>query len=463
MEQTSNKFRRGIGRKLGEGVQNFTTGVGGVVYGFYAAWNIAMVVLAIVPFIALATTMTMSYNQTKGVRSAKSYRTAGGVAYASVSGIRTVLSLNAVREMICQYQDATKEAFQIATSFLWKQGFASGSMLGTALCLYGILTLYGSSILYKDIDNTGCDPSDGVSNNISCETTGVDVFGAMMGIVIAGQGISQCSNFLELFGAARAAVYEALTAIDRQPGAESQIIHRETAEDAGHKNRSRNKQRERDHVKSDIETAPDRLADSPVRAILPKFEIDVTSTAGLKPQNVQGAISFKNVHFSYPTRPDELILNGCSFDIRAGQKVAFVGRSGCGKSTICSLIERFYDPTSGCVELDAMSGEGGINLRDINVLFLRSLIGFVGQEPTLFATTIRENIRYGFPDASDEDVEAAAKVANAHDFITSFTEGYETQVGDRGCQLSGGQKQRIAISRVLLGDPKILLLDEATR
>jgi ATP-binding cassette subfamily B (MDR/TAP) protein 1 len=357
--------------------------------------------------------------------------------------------------MIRQYQDATKEAFHIATSFLWKQGLASGSMLGAVLCLYAILTLYGSSILYKDVDKTGCDPSDGVSNNIACETTGVDVFGAMLGIVIAGQGISQCSNFLEVFGVSRAAVYEALNAINRQPGAESQIIYKEKTEDAD--------QNAQSTQKSDIEAAPEHEADRTVRAILPKYEIDITSTAGLKPQNVQGAISFKNVHFSYPTRPDELILNGCSFDIQAGQKVAFVGRSGCGKSTICALIERLYDPISGCVELDAIAGGEGINLRDINVIFLRSLIGYVGQEPTLFATTIRENIRYGFPDASDEDVEAAAKLANAHDFITSFSEGYETQVGDRGSQLSGGQKQRIAISRVLLGDPKILLLDEATR
>jgi ATP-binding cassette subfamily B (MDR/TAP) protein 1 len=130
--------------------------------------------------------------------------------------------------------------------------------------------------------------------------------------------------------------------------------------------------------------------------------------------------------------------------------------SGGGKSTVVKMLERFYDPSEGSVNLD------GVNLKELNVKHLRSAIGYVGQEPTLFATTIAQNIQYGNPSATQEQIEEAARLANAHDFIMSMPDGYGTQVGDKGTPLSGGQKQRIAIARVLVSDPKIMLLDEAT-
>ena len=170
---------------------------------------------------------------------------------------------------------------------------------------------------------------------------------------------------------------------------------------------------------------------------------------------MQGKVAFDNVTFRYFGGGDP-VLSEVSFEAEPGQTVALLGATGSGKTTIINLIPRFYDPTEGRVTID------GLDIRDVTLESLRSQIGIVLQETTLFAGTIRDNVAYGKPDATTDEVIDAAKAAAAHDFIMSFPDGYDTPVGERGTTLSGGQKQRIAIARALLLDPHLLILDDST-
>jgi ABC-type multidrug transport system fused ATPase/permease subunit len=383
---------------MAEMVQFTFTLIGGVAYAFYSSWQATLITLTIIPFMTLSAFFLIKVTTTQSARASETYQEAGGIVFNTVSSIRTILSLNAVQSMISKYTIATQKTLDEAAGLASWIGLANGAMMGSFLLSYCAIALYGSFLLYDAVRGSGCDPSGTVPGATSCVPRGAEIFGALMGMTMAAGVLPQVSVSVEAINGARAACFPAVTTMKREVG----------SDDLDNTDRDNQAFRRGEH------------------ATLPTYEIDSSSERGLKPTSVQGELIFDNVNFSYPTRSESKVFREFSLRIAPGKTVAIVGASGCGKSTTVQLIERFYDPTSGSLTLD------GHDLRTLNVKWLRSQIGLVGQEPALFACSIRENIRYGKPDATQEEVESAARHAYCHDFISAFPDGYDTQVGDKG-------------------------------
>ncbi|XP_967244.3 ATP-dependent translocase ABCB1 isoform X2 [Tribolium castaneum] len=386
------KLEEGIGEKVGIFLYFETIFVTGIVMGLVLGWELALICLISLP-VSFAVAFLISWLSTKfSKQELEAYANAGAIAEEVLSSVRTVVAFDGQGKEFERYEKHLQAAKKNNIRKNLFTGVSNAVMWFFVFASYALSFWYGVGLILKEKELP-------YEERVYTPGNMVSVFFCTL---MASWNFGTGAPYFEIFGTACGAAAKVFEILDTKP------------------------------------------------------DINLSKTKGLKPKNLKGDIVFKDVSFHYPSRPDVKILQNFSIEIKAGQTVALVGSSGCGKSTCIQLIQRFYDAVTGTVKIDDN------NIKDLNLTWLRSKIGVVGQEPALFGATIAENIKFGNVTATQSDVERAAKKANAHNFIQKLPRGYNTVVGERGAQLSGGQKQRIAIARALIREPKILLLDEAT-
>ncbi|CAH0716416.1 unnamed protein product, partial [Brenthis ino] len=392
MSENMMKLKDGMGEKLGVVANLIGTAIICLCQAFPMGWELTLACVSVVPFSITASVILSNYQTKSSIREMESYSQAGKQAEEVLKSVRTVVAFGGETKEVDRYC----RLLEPAELYGRKRGLYTG--LGTGfnwLLTYSLNAIgltYGARLVIIDFDK----PTDDRTYLVGV------VFSILFSVYMATQSITFCVPHAEVFASARGAAATIFKLLDREP------------------------------------------------------TIDALEKGGVQPRRVIGEISIEDVHFSYPSRPNVKVLQGFSLNIKAGECVALVGSSGCGKSTVLQLLQRMYDPHIGTVKLD------GKNVKNLNLGWLRSSLGVVGQEPVLFRGTIHENITIGSPEATREDVQRVAEMAYAHDFIGHLSNGYDTIIGERGASLSGGQKQRIAIARSLLREPAVLLLDEAT-
>ncbi|KAI3417880.1 uncharacterized protein J3R85_014152 [Psidium guajava] len=374
-----------VGDALAQLVQNMASAVAGLVIAFTASWQLALIILVLIPLIGVNGYVQVKFMKGFSADAKMMYEEASQVATDAVGSIRTVASFCAEEKIMQLYKKKCEGPMRTGI----REGLISGIGFGMSFvllfCVYAT-SFYAGARLVQD-----------------GKTTFSDVFRVFFALTMAAIGISQSSSFTPDSTKAKGAAASIFAIIDR------------------------------------------------------KSKIDPSDESGTKLDNVKGEIELRHVSFKYPSRPDIQIFRDLSLAIHSGKTVALVGESGSGKSTVIALLQRFYDPDSGHITLD------GVDIKQLQLKWLRQQMGLVSQEPVLFNETIRANIAYGKDgDATEQEILAASELSNAHKFISGLQQGYDTMVGERGVQLSGGQKQRVAIARAIVKSPKILLLDEAT-